>query len=90
MSKSYSTRVLYEPGGVVVVRILPKKHMYVICSNIYTAQKKYDYMSLYAFFCYADLYIIVEYGIFLKQIQFPVQRGANREATTIVEDTAAR
>ena len=34
-------------------------------------------MSLYAFFCYADLYIIVEYGIFLKKIQFPVQRGAN-------------
>ena len=41
--------------------------------TIYTAQKKYDYMSLYAFFCYADLYIIVEYGIFLKKIQFPVQ-----------------
>ena len=57
---------------------------------IYTAQKKYDYMSLYAFFCYADLYIIVEYGIFLKKIQFPVQRGANHEATTIVGDTAAR
>ena len=43
---------------------------------IYTAKKKYDYMSLYAFFCYADLYILVEYGIFLKKIQFPVQRGA--------------
>ena len=57
---------------------------------MYTAQKKYDYMSLYAFFCYADLYIIVEYGIFLKKIQFPVQRGANRESTTIVGDTAAR
>ena len=56
----------------------------------YTAQKKYDYMSLYAFFCYADLYIIVECGIFLKKIQFPVQRGATRESTTIVEDTAAR
>ena len=39
----------------------------------YTAQNKYDYMSLYAFFYYADLYIIVEYGIFLKKIQFPVQ-----------------
>ena len=52
--------------------------------------KKYDYMSLYAFFYYADLYIIVEYGIFLKKIQFPVQWGANREATTIVEDTAGR
>ena len=47
-------------------------------------------MSLYAFFCYADLYIIVECGIFLKKIQFPVQRGATRESTTIVEDTAAR
>ena len=57
---------------------------------IYTAQKKYDYMSLYAFFCYADLYIIVEYGIFLKKIQFPVPRGANHEATTTVGDTAAR
>ena len=41
-------------------------------------------------FCYADLYIIVECGIFLKKIQFPVQRGATRESTTIVEDTAAR
>ena len=39
-------------------------------------------MSLYAVFCYADLYIIVEYGIFLKKIQFPVQRGANHEAMT--------
>ena len=47
-------------------------------------------MSLYAFFYYADLYIIVEYGIFLKKIQFPVQWGANREVTTIVGDTAAR
>ena len=47
-------------------------------------------MSLYAFFCYADLYIIVEYGIFLKKIQFPVQRGANHEAKTIVGDTATR
>ena len=47
-------------------------------------------MSLYAFFYYADLYIIVEYGIFLKKIQFPVQCGANREVTTIVGDTAAR
>ena len=47
-------------------------------------------MSLYAFFCYADLYIIVECGMFLKKIQFPVQRGANHEATTIVGDTAAR
>ena len=62
-------------------------HAYIY---IYTAQKKYDYMSLYAFFYYADLYIIVEYGIFLKKIQFPVQWGANHEATTIVEDTAAR
>ena len=56
----------------------------------YTAQNKYDDMSLYAFFYYADLYIIVEYGIFLKKIQFPVQWGANREVTTIVGDTAAR
>ena len=47
-------------------------------------------MSLYAFFCYADLYILIEYGIFLKKIQFPVQRGANHEAKTIVGDTAAR
>ena len=47
-------------------------------------------MSLYAFFCYADLYIIVEYGKFLKKIQFPVQRVANHEAATIVGDTAAR
>ena len=47
-------------------------------------------MSLYAFFCYSDLYIIVEYGIFLKKIQFPVQRGANHEAKTIVRDTTAR
>ena len=47
-------------------------------------------MSLYAFFCYADLYIIVEYGIFFKKNQFPVQRGANHEAMTIVGDTAAR
>ena len=47
-------------------------------------------MSLYAFFYYADLYIIVKYGIFLKKIQFPVQRGANHEATTIVRDTAVR
>ena len=61
----------------------------VQCFN-YTAQKKYDYMSLYVFFCYADLYILVEYGIFLKKIQFPVQRGANHEAKTIVGDTAAR
>ena len=60
------------------------------CAYIYTAQKKYDYMSLYASFCYADLYIIVEYGIFLKKIQFPVQRGANHEAKTIVGDTATR
>ena len=58
--------------------------------STYTAQNKYDDMSLYAFFYYADLYIIVEYGIFLKKIQFPVQRGANHEATTIVGDTAAR
>ena len=61
------------------------------CDTVtYTAQKNYDYMSLYAFFCYADLYILVEYGIFLKKIQFPVQRGANHEAKTIVGDTAAR
>ena len=44
-----------------------------ICWIKYTAQKNYGYMSLYAFFYYADLYIIVEYGIFLKKIQFPVQ-----------------
>ena len=42
------------------------------------------------FFCYANLYIIVEYGIFIKKIQFPVQLGANHEATTVVGDTAAR
>ena len=63
-------------------------HEHVI--NYILLKKKYDYMSLYAFFCYADLYILVEYGIFLKKIQFPVQRGANHEATTIVGDTAAR
>ena len=58
--------------------------------HIYTAQNKYDYMSLNAIFCYTDLYIIEYHGILLKKIQFPVQRGANREATTIVGDTAAR
>lgn len=47
-------------------------------------------MSLYVFFCYADLYILKEYGIFLKKIQFPIHRGANHEAKTIVGDTAAR
>ena len=47
-------------------------------------------MSLYALFYYTDLYIIVYHGILLKTIQFPVQRGANRETTTIVRDTAAR
>ena len=41
-------------------------------------------------FCYAYLYILVEYGIFLMKIQFPVQRGANHEAKTIVGDTAAQ
>ena len=64
--------------------------MVLIHQYNYTAQNKYDDMSLYAFFYYADLYIIVEYGIFLKKIQFPVQWGANREVTTIVGDTAAR
>ena len=59
-------------------------------TDTYTAQKKYDYMSVYAFFCYANLYIIVDCGIFLKKIQFPVQRGVNRESTTIVGDTVAR
>ena len=47
-------------------------------------------MSLNAIFCYTYLYIIEYHGILLKKIQFPVQRGANREATTIVGDTAAR
>ena len=50
-----------------------KQALEISLSAIYTAQNKYDYMSLYAFFYYADLYIIVEYGIFLKKIQFPVQ-----------------
>ena len=56
----------------------------------YTAQKNYGYMSLHAIFCYTDLYIIEYHCILLKKIQFPVQRGVNREATTIVGDTAAR
>ena len=47
-------------------------------------------MSLSAIFCYIHLYIIEYHGTLLKKIQFPVQRGANREATTIVGDTTAR